>query len=209
MKNDNDIHGEISSYYSSKINTHGDTPQGVDWNGYESQLLRFEILSKIISMPNSRITVNDLGCGYGSYYEYLTRVYSDLDYQGIDLSKDMIDSALKRHNGSSGASFIVSDRPDRISDYSMASGIFNIKQDRNDEEWWGYLVNTLHILDRFSSKGFSFNCLTSFSDVDKMKDYLYYADPMKVFEYCKNNFSKNVALLHDYDLYEFTILVRK
>ncbi|OAJ96176.1 methyltransferase domain-containing protein [Vibrio bivalvicida] len=209
MKNDNDIHEEISNYYSSKINIHGDTPQGVDWNGYESQFLRFEILSKIISMPNSRITVNDLGCGYGSYYEYLKRVYSDLDYQGIDLSKDMIDSALNRHNGNLGALFIVSDRPDRISDYSMASGIFNIKQDRNDEEWWDYLVNTLHMLDRFSSKGFSFNCLTSFSDVDKMKDYLYYADPMKVFEYCKNNFSKNVALLHDYDLYEFTILVRK
>jgi hypothetical protein len=26
---------------------------------------------------------------------------------------------------------------------------------------------------------------------------------------CKRRFSRNVALLHDYDLYEFTVLVRK
>ncbi|MBM3138043.1 MAG: class I SAM-dependent methyltransferase, partial [Chloroflexi bacterium] len=30
-----------------------------------------------------------------------------------------------------------------------------------------------------------------------------------LFDYCKVNFSKNVALLHDYKLYDFTIIVRK
>jgi len=42
-----------------------------------------------------------------------------------------------------------------------------------------------------------------------MKDDLYYADPCYFFDYCKKKFSKNIALLHDYGLYEFTILVRK
>lgn len=209
MKNNNKIHSEISSYYSSKITTYGDTPQGVDWNGEESQALRFEQLSKVISQSDSPISINDLGCGYGSYYEYLGHLYNKVDYQGIDLSVDMINSALKRHKDKLNIQFIVSDRPNRVSEYSIASGIFNIKQERNDEEWWDYLVETLHTLDKYSSKGFSFNCLTSFSDEDKMRNYLYYSDPMRVFEYCKNNFSRNVALLHDYDLYEFTILVRK
>ena len=40
----------------------------------------------------------------------------------------------------------------------------------------------------------------------KMKDYLFYADPCQLFDYCKQNFSKQVALLHDYRLYEFTII---
>jgi hypothetical protein len=42
-----------------------------------------------------------------------------------------------------------------------------------------------------------------------MKDYLYYADPMKLFDHCKKKYSKKVAILHDYPLYEFTLLVRK
>ena len=62
---------------------------------------------------------------------------------------------------------------------------------------------------RQAARGFSFNCLTKYSDDTKMKDYLFYADPCQLFDYCKRNFSKQVALLHDYGLYEFTIIVRK
>ena len=40
-------------------------------------------------------------------------------------------------------------------------------------------------------------------------DYLYYADPGRLFDLCKRRYSRNIALLHDYGLYEFTILVRK
>ena len=38
---------------------------------------------------------------------------------------------------------------------------------------------------------------------------LYYADPCALFDYCKRNFSRNVALLHDYKIYDFTLIVRK
>ena len=64
-------------------------------------------------------------------------------------------------------------------------------------------------LNSSSSLGFAFNCLTTYSDPDKMRPYLYYADPANLFRHCKERYSRNVALLHDYDLYEFTILVRK
>jgi hypothetical protein len=56
-----------------------------------------------------------------------------------------------------------------------------------------------------SKLGFAFNLLTTF--VDWKKDVLYYADPMHYFEYCKKNFSRYVTLLHDYPLYEWTLLV--
>ncbi len=91
----------------------------------------------------------------------------------------------------------------------MASGIFNVRMGRSDEEWWTYLKATLDVLDGCSRQGFAFNCLTSYSDAEKMRDYLYYADPCAVFDYCKRNYSRNVALLHDYKLYEFTIHIRK
>jgi hypothetical protein len=67
----------------------------------------------------------------------------------------------------------------------------------------------LHHFNELSRKGFASNFLTGYSDAEKMRADLYYADPLSLFDYCKRNFSKNVALLHDYRLYDFTILVRK
>ena len=72
-----------------------------------------------------------------------------------------------------------------------------------------HIIKTLNSLNQISKKGFAFNLLTSYSDREYMKDYLYYASPEEIFKYCKLNFSNNVLLDHSYDLYEFTIFVKK
>ena len=51
--------------------------------------------------------------------------------------------------------------------------------------------------------------LSTYSDPDKRRDDLFYADPGSFFDLCKQRFSPRVALLHDYPLYEFTVIVRK
>jgi hypothetical protein len=84
-----------------------------------------------------------------------------------------------------------------------------VRLGENDGDWLKYIEDTLDILNQTSKKGFAFNCLTSYSDEDKKRDYLYYADPCMLFDICKKKYSRNVSLLHDYGLYEFTILVRK
>lgn len=199
---------EVAGYYTSKLSEFGETPRGVDWNGEEGQTLRFEQLSKIINHKNF-FSVNDLGCGYGALYDFLSEGYDSFSYSGIDVSENMIRVAMQRYQGKDNANFVVSSEPDQIADYGIASGIFNVRLGRSDDEWRAYLEATLDVLDCTSSFGFAFNCLTSYSDADKMRDYLYYADPCALFDLCKRRYSRSVALLHDYGLYEFTILVRK
>jgi cyclopropane fatty-acyl-phospholipid synthase-like methyltransferase len=203
-----DLLTEVADYYSEKLAQHGETPHGVDWNGEESQELRFEQLCKIID-GRIRFSLNDLGCGYGALHDFLANRYSGFSYSGIDVSESMIRSAEQRHRGMTQARFVLSSQPDDVADYGVASGIFNVRLGRTDAEWQTYLEATLDILDRTSRLGFSFNCLTTYSDAEKMRDYLYYADPCALFDLCKRRYSRNVALLHDYGLYEFTILVRK
>lgn len=198
----------ITDYYSEKLNKYGPTPMGVDWNSQKSQVLRFKQLSKIF-YPLSSFSVNDFGCGYGAFYDYILERYENISYLGIDLSPDMIQAAECRHNFQSKARFIINSEPDRIADFGIASGIFNVRLDHPESEWYEYLQSTLRILDSTSRLGFAFNCLTSYSDVEKMRNSLYYANPCKIFELCKSEFSQKVTLLHDYELYEFTILVRK
>ena len=71
------------------------------------------------------------------------------------------------------------------------------------------MLRTLEKIDALSRKGFAFNVLTKYSDREFMRDDLYYADPIFLFEHCRRKFSRFVSLIHDYPLYEFTILVRK
>lgn len=202
------ILSEVAIYYSEKLAEYGETPKGVDWNGEPSQMLRFEQLCKIINVKN-QFSINDLGCGYGALYDYLANEFKKFSYSGVDVSYSMIYAAQQRYKDKYQARFVASGEPDQVADYGVASGIFNVRLDRSDDEWHAYLEATLDVLDRTSSKGFAFNCLTSYSDADKMRDYLYYANPSILFDMCKRKYSRNVALLHDYGLYEFTILVRK
>lgn len=202
---------DIQKYYTKKILQYGILPKGVDWKDEYSQFVRFEQLLKIVD-NQSNFTINDLGCGYGKLYEYMTNSkYKISNYFGYDLSEEMIVRALELYSKNSNAYFQKINHPNEMSeaDITIASGIFNVKMHYKESEWIDYIKNTLNTMNLKSKDGFSFNILTKYSDKEFMKDYLYYADPCCFFDYCKCNFSKNVSLLHDYKLYEFTILVRK
>ena len=209
QKNKINLLDEVATYYSEKLAQYGKTPRGVDWNGEESQNVRFKQLCKIIDPKTSSFSLNDLGCGYGALLGYLRNKNATCTYLGVDISQEMIKAAKQSHASNVRARFIASEEPDKVADYGFASGIFNVRLDRSEAEWFDYLHSTLDVLDRTSKLGFAFNCLTSFSDEDKKRSYLYYADPCRVFDLCKRHYSRQVALLHDYGLYEFTILVRK
>lgn len=202
-----DIYTEVAGYYSEKLAAYGETPQGVDWNGEAGQNLRFEQLYKIAD--TQPFSINDLGCGYGALYGFLAGRQAAFSYTGIDIAENMIQAAKQRYQEYKNAKFIVSNEPEAVADYSVASGIFNVRFNRLESEWNAYIEATLDLLDRTSSRGFAFNCLTSYSDAEKMRANLYYADPCRLFDLCKRRYSKDVALLHDYGLYEFTIIVRK
>jgi SAM-dependent methyltransferase len=203
-----DLLSAVASYYTKKLAEHGPTPRGVDWNGEDSQALRFEQLCRIITTPG-HFSINDIGCGYGALLDFVAARHRAFSYTGVDISAEMIRAATKGHPGAPNARFIHADQPDDVADYGIASGILNVRLNQSDDEWRGYLEGVLDLLDRTSTRGFAFNCLTSYSDADRMRIDLYYADPCALFDLCKRRYSRQVALLHDYGLYEFTILVRK
>ena len=202
-----DILTATGSYYSAKLDQFGETHKGVDWNSTESQELRFAQLLKVVDL-STQFSLNDFGCGYGHLYDYVSKLAQDFTYVGYDISTKMIESASKRLPFQN-CSFEFGQSLSATSDYTVASGIFNVRQNADDDIWLAYILKLLDDMDDHSKRGFSFNCLTKYSDKEYMKDYLYYADPLVLFDHCKRNYSKNVALLHDYGLYEFTILVRK
>jgi hypothetical protein len=93
--------------------------------------------------------------------------------------------------------------------YAVASGIFNVRLTHPEQVWRDYTLRTLDALNGLSLKGFAFNMLSTYCDQERRRGDLFYGDPREMFDFCKRRFSARVALLHDYPLYEFTIIVRK
>lgn len=201
------IKEKVAEYYTRKVQEWGPTPQGVDWNSRESHEIRIEQLLKICDRSGF-FSLNDLGCGYGALYGYMIERKYDFEYHGYDLSEAMIEKAHTSYKNADNCHFTQSDVLEEA-DYTTACGLFNVKMDVDPKNWEEYVLEVLEKIDRASRRGFAFNIQTRYSDPEHMKDHLYYADPCFYFDFCKNKFSKHVALLHDYPLYEFSILVRK
>ena len=203
--NEQDLLRAAAEYYTDKLRRFGETPRGVDWNSEDAQQVRFtELLGVCAGDPMFRL--NDFGCGYGALLDRLDARCTS--YTGYDVAPAMIDAARRRYADRPGARFTgeIGDVP--RADYSVASGIFSVKGAVDPETWLAHVHRTLDDLRDRSERGFAFNALTAYSDPDRMRPDLYYADPHALFERCFRRYSPRVALLHDYGLWEFTIRVR-
>jgi SAM-dependent methyltransferase len=197
----------VARYYSETIAHFGATPRGVDWNGLEAQETRFARLARLFDGA-SRFSLNDLGCGYGALYDYLTDRGHEVDYRGYDIAPPMLDAARRRARPGARLRLIAASEPTETADYSVASGIFNVRLGAPLSAWTDHVHATLDAMHRTSRLGFAFNCLTSHSDPSCRRDDLYYADPGAVLDRCLTRYSRRVSLVHDDAPFEFTCFVR-
>jgi SAM-dependent methyltransferase len=195
----------LDAYFERTLAAHGPTPRGVDWNSDAAQTIRFEQLMKVVEDPSEPYSVLDYGCGYGALGPWLRERGDEFAYTGFDVSDRML--AVARRDDPAWR-YVGDDAELDPVDYVVASGVFNLRLDVGDDDWWAYIDETVEKLARLARKGFAFNVLTAYSDPEKRRSELYYADPCRLFDLCKRRHGRNVALLHDYGLYEFTILVR-
>ena len=204
------IPSEFHDFYQDRLQNYGASAQGVGWKNQDAQTIRFAQLYKLMD-EQLEVSINDLGCGTGDFIHFLSSQRNKFIYRGYDLLPEMIQNARLKFERANHITFQVIESAAEIlvSDYTIASGIFNIRFTTKDEDWLKEILSTIHIMDTKSIRGFAFNILSKYSDLEFRKNELYYADPGYLFDYCKRNFSKNVALLHDYDQYDFTIIVRK
>jgi SAM-dependent methyltransferase len=201
---------QMHQHYLNCAREAGSDAERVGWKSPQAQRVRFEQLAKIL--PPENFDLNDFGCGLGDLRNYLVQAgFRNFIYRGFDMLDSMVAQARSAHGTEAGCDFLKISRVEEMSeaDFTVASGVFNIRFGLSDGEWQEYIFHTLAQFDARSRKGFAFNALTSYADTERMRPELFYANPLTLFDHCKKKFSKNVALLHDYREYDFTILVRK
>jgi SAM-dependent methyltransferase len=199
--------GWIGRYYAGRLDQHGPTPRGVDWNGEESHRLRHRQFLRLFG-NDPEASVLDLGCGYGDFLPFLREAGHRGRFVGYDLAAPMIEAARRLHGEGSDRAWHVCAAPTEPEDYAIGSGILNVKGATSDTDWRAYVQDTIATLASASRRGFAFNVLSLSSDPEKRRPDLYYADPVAMLRFCLDRYGRHVALLQDYGLWEFTVIVR-
>ncbi len=204
-----EILAPVASIYHHRLARYGASPKGVYWRHQFGQFLRFELLLGLV--PKDRwcepgLVLNDLGCGYGAFFDFVKdRVISpDGLYIGYDICEKMVQTASHRIRDPR-ARFVQSAVAQFVADYSFVSGTFNMKLDVADKTWNGYVKESLRHLWMCSRSGLGFNML----DVAGREDDggLYFAESDDFVDFCRRELSRNVTLVDNAPLKEWTILI--
>ena len=197
-------------YYTSRLEAHGPTPLGVDWSCVPTQELRFVQLLKLRGAKR-RFSLNDLGCGYGALLAYLDRRHGNctIDYLGVDLSIAMIAEARKLWAQRPATRFEFGHASSREADFSLASGIFNVRLDLPPDDWTGLIAATLNGLHATSRLGFAVNFLEPAPAGSTARPELYRTPSPTWAKYCEQRFGSRVDVISGYGMREYTLLVRR
>lgn len=200
----------VSRVYTYRINECGPVANGVFWRDEDGQILRLEVLMQAIAPEdlNGPITVNDLGCGYGTLFDLLKTepMMTAGHYYGYDISPDMVAQAQALHAGDGRAQFIISPIATEVADYSFVSGTYNMSMGADEDLWIQYIKTSLSQLWSKTTGTMAFNLLDAAAET-KLDD-LFYADKRTFIEHALT-LSPEVEVIDDYPLDEYTIVVRR
>jgi len=190
---------DIISSQRDALKRHGYHPNALLWSNKEVQEIRFKIIAEI--GIESGDSVFDIGCGFGDFSAYLTRIGTPVNFTGIDLSEELI---IEGHNQYPSIEMIVADLFDydptsQSFDYVTLSGTLNRKFDNSTD----YTFKTISRMYQTCKKGIAFNLLDarhewtagrwdlqSFYPDEVVKYVSQFADDYKIIDgYLENDFT--------------------
>ena len=145
-KNYQFLEREIASTFSRRFTKFGPQPEASLWFSERRQRARFSIIVDIICerMQNRKVSICDIGCGYGGFLKFLQNEHNDIDfeYTGYDLADNLIEFC-DRKMSSKNARFMQGSRPVELMDFSIMSGTYNYAPQTTVTDWRSYFRSEL------------------------------------------------------------------
>lgn len=187
----------LLGYYREHINKFGiNTFGGVSWSSKQNQEVRFRVLSEIGDLNNS--SVLDVGCGFGSFYKFLSTRFSGISYTGIDIVPEMINTCRQNFPGVSFLEGDISQVNLNKFDFVFASGTLSFKVE-NYKQIYFDMIRKMYDL---STIGTGFNLLLAEHHIDDHEFATYTIEEIK--KYC-STISNRMVIRQDYLPYDFTV----
>lgn len=198
----------FKEHYANAFKTHGATAQGVDWKSSEIALQRHEFFLNLFKEANSTSTLLDIGCGYGAFLNVIRASGLSLNYTGLDLVPEMIQSASALHPGErfQTENFLELPLENNQYDYIVANGLFTQKLTATDSEMNDFFLQTISKMFAHCHRGIAFNLVTD--QVDFKNPGNFYRPPAQTLNDVFK-LSRHISLDHTSRFFEYFVYVYK
>lgn len=204
----------IQMRHKRSIERCGYHAQALFWTSAEVQLTRFKILAQLLPSPKRKVAFSllDVGCGFGDLHAFLSHQGYDVNYTGIDLSADMVQSAGFKYPGihvQQGEIFDF-DFADNQFDYVFLSGALNeVVETGEDTAHEGrYAKAVIAEMYRIARLGVAFNLLDARNEMLYARQELQSFFPVEIQLYCRT-FAARSWIQDDYLDNDFSIFLSK
>ena len=178
--------------YTKNILKFGYTPAGVFWNSEYNQIKRYQELMDLIPDQKEKISLMDIGCGYGAFYQYLLKMNLSrkIIYFGIDINKNLI-AECKRNF----PNIFFDNKPSNgiKVDYLLFSGTYNLAVINATNLWEKYILEDLYNYSKFGRKTILLNL--QISDECKIVNNIYYTTRNRISQLLDKKF-KNYKIVN-------------
>lgn len=182
---------------------HGYSSETLFWSTRGIQKQRFKILSEIGIQDGDSLL--DVGCGFADMQSWLSGQGIDIDYTGIDLSPDILDTATRMNpqlDLQCGELFDF-DWPKACFDWVILSGTLNW----NLHDDGDYARRVIERMFDLCSQGTAFNMLNAQYCERALLGEMVAFDPVQILSYCMA-ITPECHLRTDYLANDFTIYMR-
>lgn len=194
----------ITDLLARSYRVEDDPARSVHWKDEETQLLRFECLSRaFLHRPDESFNVLDAGCGLGAFQPYLASRYPLARYVGVDVVPEFVEACRRQYPE---VRFLLADmlEIEEEHDYAVVSGVFNeIPPGVSVAAFSDWVETRIAHLYALCRSGVVVNFIADIG-LRWHNPGNYYAEPGRYLELAAR-LSRFFALWHDYPLYEMTL----
>lgn len=200
----------LYDHYRKTFGEHGPTSKGVDWGDKEwAALLRQNKMLEVVrEREKNRVSLLDVGCGYGALADVIEGRQLDISYTGVDVVEEMVVEAKKRqpvHQFICGDIFEVNIGK---YDYVVSNGILTQKGGASTLTMNQFAQRLIRRMFDVCNHGIAFNIMTTY--VNYQKENLYYRNPAELMAWCMSEITPHAKIDCAYDLwYEYTVYLYK
>jgi SAM-dependent methyltransferase len=199
----------LHDYYARCFAEHGASPRGVDWQNWQTLALHYDKMLTVIEPERAtgRVSLLDVGCGFGGLLDRAKSKGIALDYTGIDIVPQMIDHGQKRHADASfaTASIFEFDPGGRSFDYVVCNGVLTEKLDVSIQVFDQFVRRVVRRMFDLAERGIAFNLMTT--QVNFTAPNLFYKNPLEMIAFCTAELSSKYMVDHAYPHYDYTMYV--
>lgn len=197
-----ELFGDIKRLYRDSFLKHGDSPSSLlTPKGRNS--IRYSAIDPFIGKSN--FSLLDYGCGLGYLYDYVSAKNSNVEYTGIDIVPEFIQSCRAKYPDLDIMQIEPCQPLSGTYDIVFSSGVFNLQTHDDPHQSKAYAFERIHSLFKLAKDVLICDFMSTMVDFQQPNSQHFSVAELSKF--CYENIGRRFQIRHDLLPFELTLIV--